>query len=158
MPVQGPVQVVAFGVPQHGWLPVFLRLGDDRHEFEAPDVGEDCLEVTLKALLDVAAGSSTSMRWYLEPDFMEYRFEERHGATTLVVTHWSGGPDMEPIAGADTLIGTWRGSTRDLLAQFRSALAALEPVLPVEPHWPYPFPSDLQRALEARMDEPGSGA
>jgi hypothetical protein len=135
-------------IPEHGWLPIRLELDGGTVQFEASDVDEESLPNLIRALLDLGSGSSTLLWWYLEPDLVEFRFDMRVGQVDFTITRWSGGVDCDPLPGTDRNWARWSGSRAILLAEFERALAALEPNLPPDPHWPQPFPSALLRELQ----------
>ncbi|RZJ92774.1 MAG: hypothetical protein EOO60_06890, partial [Hymenobacter sp.] len=55
---------VAFGRPEHGWLPVMFQAGDFQLEFFASNVPANPLESLCEALAVVPAGGRSKVMWH----------------------------------------------------------------------------------------------
>lgn len=121
---------VAFGRPEHGWLPVMLQAGDFQLEFFASNVPANPLELLCEALAVVPVGGSAKVMWHLEPAIYWFVFEKDTAEVTLEILE--APRHNQP----GTCLLRLTGSMQDILHPFYNALAEFASHKFSEKHWP----------------------
>lgn len=121
---------MAFGTPEHGWLPVRLATAQSVLESDASDVPIDPLPSLITSAIQAGIGMAPSaVIWNLEP--VEYRLELARRGELLVVRV----AEVEPADGLLSLFEA-EGHPGRMLRTIWHALRLLEDQHSVEPHWP----------------------
>jgi hypothetical protein len=74
---------ILFGVPDAGWLPVQMRLGESVTEFSASNVLNDPIRDLVIACDGIAEGRACEVKWWLEPSAYILLFQPGHGAVSV---------------------------------------------------------------------------
>jgi hypothetical protein len=120
--------IVRFGVPEHGWLPVYVKADDFELELDVSDVPVNPLEELCSALTLVLQGASAEVSWHLEPDWYYFQFDHNDELITLTISEYSYN-----VPGRTEIIRL-TGSIALVVLPFYRALKSL--VIPGEEAWP----------------------
>jgi hypothetical protein len=139
---------VAFGKPEHGWLPVSIRLGEKLLEFDASDVPVNPVDELVEALLAVTDGHPKTVWWHLEPLGYYCYFTPQSKEVQLRIT-------FEGHFGGEQEITIAILPKQDVLLAFWSAIQTLLSYDLGEYDWPKLAVENL-RILEEKMQKLGA--
>jgi len=56
-----------FGIPQHGWLPIFITCDDFQNEMKVSDMPVNSVDMLIQALSRILDGVDSKVWWHLKP-------------------------------------------------------------------------------------------
>jgi hypothetical protein len=83
---------IAFGIPQHGWLPVIFSAGAFRLEMNVSNVPTNPIESLCDALISALLGIDAEVRWNLEPDEYWFQFKIKDSNILLTIIERTDNP------------------------------------------------------------------
>ena len=139
---------IEFGEPEHGWLPVRLRLGEKEFDFAGSDVLNNPLEDLVDALYAVGCGSDASVWWFLEPG--GYWFDLTPMGELVRLEVFLG----ESMSREDRkLQASYEGKAEEVLIPVCRAAQRVVSTGLRKPHWPPVDESRLKRVREVLRDK-----
>ena len=147
---------IAFRAPSNGWLPVELRIGDDRFEFAASSVLNDPVTEIANAGVQLLTGSSSlTTSWWLEPSWhtLSLNTEPNDSEVKITFSYMAdenrSNPESEHTVTADiyefcqTLCQSLRSLRKSVVPQEFASRSG----------WGKPFPDDKLNLLRRLVKE-----
>ena len=128
--------IIAFGMPEHGWLPVDFHYGDCHLQFYASDVLNDPIE-ELRGITTMYPQECRQVSWWLEPAGYIFDFAKNGQNMTLTIYE----TDDLHSTNAETLpILTIEAKSEQITEPFHTALKQFWSMQYEEKHWKHSSP------------------
>jgi len=125
---------IAFGTPEHGWLPVSFRFQDFELNFAASDVLNDPIEELYNAITKLCENYTRQIIWWLEPAAYYFDLDKNGQEITLTISETDNiHYEKTEKRVLQTIIGDENGILKPLVSALKDFCSQTYP----ENHWPY---------------------
>ena len=130
---------IAFGTPQHGWLPVDFHYQDFHLDFSASVVLNDSIDELYDAIFKLEDSEARQVIWWLEPAAYFFDFVRKGQNITLTISETQ---DLHSESDDKIQLIIITADYKKIIEPFRIALRKFCSQIYEENHWPYKLHKD----------------
>jgi hypothetical protein len=135
---------IKFGIPEHGWLPVYFHYKDFHLGFEASDALNDVIEELYNAVAKLQENELKRITWWLESGAFFFDIERKGQSIALTISETA---DLHNDSACKRQLAIITGGDKEIIEPFRLALRHFSSKTYEEIHWPYNLNKDKIRSL-----------